>query len=164
MADKKREQKPLATALDGVKREFSAGGIVYKRDNGNIKWLVIQPVGTDRWQLPKGNIEQGEKAQETAVREVFEETSVHARIVEKIDTVRYFYVRDGARIVKSVTFFLMGYDSGKVGVSKVAEHEIAEVKFVPTDDAVAQLTFKDDKEVVRKAGERLREGIQESLV
>lgn len=162
MADKKREQKPL-------KREFSAGGAVFKKIKNqklNIKnfWLIIRPAGTDRWQLPKGNIEEGESAKATAVREVWEETGVKARIVEKIDAVRYFYVREGRRIAKSVAFFLMEYESGETGVSKVAEHEIAEVKFVPTDDAVAQLTFKDDKEVVRKADERLKLGVQESLV
>lgn len=177
MAIKKREQKPLATATGGVKREFSAGGAVYKRvkriskldadaltQNVENYWLIIRPSGTKRWQLPKGNIEEGESAQETAVREVAEETGVQARVIEKIDTVRYFYVREGTRIAKSVTFFLMEYEDGSASVSKAAEHEIDAVEFMPADKVIARLTFRDDKEVVRKAEERLSKGVQESLV
>lgn len=157
MAIKKREQKPL-------EREFSAGGAVYRRTNGGIEWLVIQPAGTNRWQLPKGNIEEGESAQETAVREVAEETGVQARVIEKIDTVRYFYVREGIRIAKSVAFFLMEYESGKAGVSKASEHEISAVEFMPTNEAIACLTFKDDKAVIGKAEKRLGMGVQANLI
>ena len=62
-----------------IKREYSAGGIVYKKEDGKIGWLVVQPSAEDqlwrqgRWQLPKGWIDEGETSQQAAVREVKEE-------------------------------------------------------------------------------------------
>lgn len=150
-------------------REFSAGGAVYrkvKRKTQDVEnyWLVIQPAGTARWQLPKGHIKEDESAEDTAIREVFEETSVRARVIDKIGVTSYFYVLKGKRIAKRVAFFLMEYEGGEARVHKDWQHEIDKVLWASTKKALKLLTFKDDKEVVRKAEERLKSGIQEKLV
>lgn len=75
---KKKIQKKHKLAF---KREFSAGGAVYKTDNNKILWLVGKHSGYQKWVLPKGLIEGGEKGIETALREVEEEMGVKARII-----------------------------------------------------------------------------------
>jgi 8-oxo-dGTP pyrophosphatase MutT (NUDIX family) len=79
-----------------VKQEFSAGGVVFKQENGEILFLVGKHSGYHKWVLPKGLIEQGEQKLETAVRETEEEMGVVAEAVlkEPIYTEKYFYVAD----------------------------------------------------------------------
>lgn len=151
-------------------REFSAGGVVYRRvkerESGRVEvyWLIIRPAGTKRWQLPKGHIEEKESAQETAVREVFEETSVRARVIDKIGITSYFYVLNGKRIVKRVTFFLMEYEGGVARVHEDWQREIEKVLWASTKRAFRLLTFKDDKEIIRKAEKRLEQGVQVNMI
>jgi 8-oxo-dGTP pyrophosphatase MutT (NUDIX family) len=149
-----------------LKREFSAGGIVYKRfrdakDKAQIKWLIVKPQGTDRWQFPKGKIDEGESSKDTAVREVKEEAGVEAKIITKVGNSQYFFVLGSEKIYKHVTFFLMEYvNDTKLG----HDNEVDEVKFLPFDKAVHNLTFKGDKELLIKARELLESGNQSSLV
>lgn len=77
-----------------VKSEYSAGGCVYRCDNGPIKWLLGKHSGYHKWVLPKGLIEAGETAMETAVREVKEEMGVEARVIGSgpIETIEYTYM------------------------------------------------------------------------
>lgn len=77
-----------------LKREFSAGGVVYRKDQDQIKWLVIKPAGSEKWRLPKGLIDKGEISVEAAKREVVEEAGVEAEVLEKIGEEKYFYVLD----------------------------------------------------------------------
>lgn len=148
MADKKREQKPLDTAFGGVKREFSAGGAVYKRGNDGTEWLVIQPAGANRWQLPKGHIEDGESAEEAAAREVFEETGVKAKTLRKISDIQYFYQEAGRRIFKKVNFFLMEY----LGGLPKSNFEVSKVAWKSFEEAEKLLTFKSEKDILRRVG------------
>ncbi len=141
MAEKKREQKPL-------EREFSAGGIVYKRANGDIEWLVIQPAGTKRWQFPKGHIEQRETAKEAAVREVFEETGIRAKALRKIGDIQYFYQEAGRRIFKKVSFFLMEYKSGL----PKSNFEVDKIVWKSMEEVQTLLTFKVEKDILRRVG------------
>jgi diadenosine hexaphosphate hydrolase (ATP-forming) len=76
-----------------IRREFSAGGVVYKRLDDNAVWLLGKHSGYHKWVLPKGLIERGERGFETAVREVSEETGVQARLISEkpIHQVKYVY-------------------------------------------------------------------------
>jgi len=80
-----------------LKREFSAGGAVYKKlDGGGVVWLLGKHSGYHKWVLPKGMIEEGEKGIETAVRETREEMGVEARVVgqKPIHKDQYFFVAE----------------------------------------------------------------------
>lgn len=141
-------------------REFSAGGVVFKKENPPL-WLVIRPSGSDRWQLPKGRIDEGETLEEAAVREVAEEGGIKVKPVKKLGTSQYFFVFKGKRIFKTVTYFLMEYlEDTQDG----HDHEVDETLFLPFKEAYEKLTFKDDKEMLKKAEASLREPIQEDLV
>lgn len=110
--------------------------------------------------LPKGLVDQGEKAEETATREVREETGVEAELVTKLADIKYFYVRswgDHQRVFKIVSFFLLLYRSGQIGeISAEMRIEVNRALWLPLDRAAEKLTYKGEREVVKKAQEYLR--------
>lgn len=138
-----------------VKREFSAGGVVYKKENDKILWLIIQPSAAGqtwrkgRWQLPKGWIDEDETGQQAAIREVEEEGGVKAEIIDKIDRINiFFYDENKQKVVKNIVFFLMKY---KGGSEKDHGRETEEAVWLPYKKAYKQLTFKSEKEILEKA-------------
>lgn len=133
-----------------VVREFSAGGVVFRRKPG-VEWLLIRPAGTERWQLPKGHIEEGEKGEDAGVREVFEETGARVKVLDKIGNAQYFYVLEGRRIFKSVAFFLMECTDERARIGKAWAHEVDEVLWLETGAALAKLTHKDERQILEKA-------------
>lgn len=143
------------TQKQGILREFSAGGVVYKKEAKKIKWLIVQPTGTNRWQFPKGKIDKNESSKDTALREVEEEGGVRVEIIEKIGDSRYFFILKGKKIFKTVTFYLLKY----LGDTKEGhDWEVEETIFVPYKEAFEKLSFKDDKEILKKAKEVLDRG------
>ena len=113
-----------------------------------------KPEGT--WALPKGLIDDGEKAAATAVREVAEETGVEGRVVEKLGDVRYVYTWGGERIFKVVSFFLFRYRAGRLGdIPAEHRHEVAEVRWLPLEEAPKLLAYKGEREMASKALDRL---------
>jgi len=111
------------------------------------------------WALPKGQIDEGERGVETAVREVFEETGLRAVVVRKLGDVRYVYTWDGERIFKVVSFFLLRATGGRIGELPAGmEIEVSEARWVPLDDAPGFLSYGGEKEMARKALEALAEG------
>lgn len=105
--------------------------------------------------LPKGLVDPGEKPEQTALREVQEETGVTATLIEKLTDIKYFYVRswsDRERVFKMVTFYLLRYKSGKIDdISPDMRIEVERALWLPLDEAPKQLAYKSEKEVVRKA-------------
>jgi 8-oxo-dGTP pyrophosphatase MutT (NUDIX family) len=136
-----------------VKREFSAGGVVVRAVDGRVEVAAIRPAGKPSvWALPKGNIGEGERAEEAAAREVEEETGIRATPVAKLGHVRYTYSHRGERIFKIVTFFLFRYVSGKLGdLKREHAHEVAEVRWLPLTDATKLLTYGGEREMARAA-------------
>jgi 8-oxo-dGTP diphosphatase len=135
-----------------MKRQFSAGGVVYKKEGNKTFWLLVQPKDTDRWQFPKGWIESGEKASETALRETEEEAGVIGEIIEKIDSISWWFVEDGEKVFKTTTYFLMGF---KKETGRIDEKEIERAVWFPFEEAGEKLTFDSSKKILTKAREAL---------
>ena len=127
-----------------MKREFSAGGIVFN-DKGQV--LLTQHSQNKNWSFPKGWIEKGQTIEEAALREVKEEGGVVAEIISKIGYNKYVYTLDGEKIFKIVTYFLMKYLSGD---PKDHDWEVSEAGWFVPEDALKQLTFSQDKQLLKK--------------
>jgi 8-oxo-dGTP pyrophosphatase MutT (NUDIX family) len=140
-----------------VQREFSAGGVLVRTIRGRPMLAAIRPRGREKvWALPKGRIDDGESAAETAVREVREETGVEGRVVEKLGDVRYVYTWDGERIFKVVSFFLLRAGRGRIGaIEEAMRIEVAEARWLPLAEAPRLLTYGGESEMAAKALERV---------
>jgi 8-oxo-dGTP pyrophosphatase MutT (NUDIX family) len=142
-----------------VRREFSAGGVLVRQEDGDWLMAAIRPAGKqDVWALPKGRIDEGESGEQTALREVAEETGVRGRSLGKLGDVRYWFHWEGERVFKVVSFFLLVYEDGELGeVAEEFRHEIDEVSWLRLEDAGALLTHKGEREMVGRALARLAE-------
>jgi 8-oxo-dGTP diphosphatase len=142
-----------------VAREFSAGGVLVRTIRGRPMVAAIRPQGKPEgvWALPKGNVDPGESPAETALREVWEETGVRGRLVEKLGDVKYVYTRrDGERIFKIVSFFLLRAGRGRIGeIDERMRVEVAETRWLPLDEAQKLLAYKGEREMAAKALDRL---------
>jgi ADP-ribose pyrophosphatase YjhB (NUDIX family) len=135
-------------------REFSAGGVLVRRLRGRWWLAAIRPGGKQAgvWALPKGNVGRGEVPEATAIREVAEETGVEAVSTGKLGDVRYVYTRRGARVFKVVSFYLLRYRRGRLGdIAEGFRHEVAEVRWLPLDEAPRLLAYKGEREMAEKA-------------
>jgi 8-oxo-dGTP pyrophosphatase MutT (NUDIX family) len=147
---------PLAGG-DGVARlkqarATSAGGIVVRFENGTPQ-LVLGRRRRDRdgvtWTLPKGTPNPAETTEETALREVVEETGLKVRIVRPFDSIEYWFVQGGTRIHKTVHYFLMVPTGGSLARH---DHEFEDVRWVSFEEAAALLTFETERALVSRAG------------
>ena len=142
-----------------MEREFSAGGVLIKRLGGRPHVAAIRPQGRREgtWALPKGNIDPGEKPDETALREVWEETGVRGKLVGKLGDVKYTYTRrDGGRVFKVVSFYLLTAGRGRLGeIEERMRIEVAEARWLPLDEAPKLLAYGGEREMAEKALRRL---------
>jgi 8-oxo-dGTP pyrophosphatase MutT (NUDIX family) len=147
-------------------REFSAGALVLRRMRKQWWIAVIEPGREgepedrkDVVALPKGNIDAGEEPEQTALREVFEETGLRAESIARLDSIRYVYVRKwagGEKIFKVVTFYLMRYLSGRIGtITDEMKHEVRRAYWMPLQEAAEKLSYKGEKEMAQQALEYL---------
>jgi len=137
-----------------VRREFSAGGVLVRRLRGRWMLAAIRPAGRPEglWALPKGQIDDGERGEETALREVFEETGARGRSLGKLGDVRYWFNWEGERIFKVVSFFLVRYESGKLGeIAEAFRHEVEEVRWLPLEDAPRVLAYQGERRMAERA-------------
>jgi 8-oxo-dGTP pyrophosphatase MutT (NUDIX family) len=135
----------------------SAGGIVI-RPVDSVPHLVLglrrREREGDAWTLPKGTPNRGETTEETALREVREETGLKVRILRPLGSIEYTFVQRGTRIHKTVHYFLMEPTGGSF---EDHDHEFEDVRWVSFDDAAALLTFETERALVALAAERLAE-------
>jgi 8-oxo-dGTP pyrophosphatase MutT (NUDIX family) len=158
-------------------REFSAGGVVLRRMSGD--WYIaaiepekegsqtVAPATRPRRKgprktvlaLPKGLVDEGEKPDQTALREVQEETGVVASLLAKLTDIKYVYVRswgDRQRVFKIVSFYLLRYQSGRIDdVAPEMRMEVRRALWLPLEEAPAKLAYGGERQVVRKALEYL---------
>lgn len=129
----------------------SAGGIVVRSEAGRHQ-LVVGCRRRDRnivtWTLPKGTPNGSESREETAVREVAEETGLEVRITAPLDSIEYWFVQRGARIHKTVVYFLMEPTGGDLARH---DHEFETVRWIDFDEAQRLLTFETERALVAKA-------------
>jgi 8-oxo-dGTP pyrophosphatase MutT (NUDIX family) len=137
-----------------VRREFSAGGVLVRRLRGRWMMAAIRPAGRPHglWALPKGQIDPGESGEQTALREVAEETGASGRSLGKLGDVRYTFTWQGERVFKVVSFFLVRYETGKLGdIPPAFRHEVEEVRWLPLDDAPRLLAYQGERKMAEKA-------------
>ena len=154
-------------------REFSAGGVVLRKMRGRWFLAVIEPhmerpkkavkkLKSDPPMiraLPKGAIDDGEKPEQTAIREVTEETGLQTEMVAKLADIKYVYVRnwgDRARVFKIVSFYLLLYRSGRLGnITPEMRVEVQSAFWIPLEQAPRLLSYKGEREVAQRAVEYL---------
>ncbi len=131
--------------------EFSAGGIVFKKEKGKVYILVSQHSGHHGWVFPKGRIGdhvENEDKKETALREVKEEVGVEGKILKPLKPVTYWYKWEGKSIKKTVYHFLMEYVSGDI---KDHDWEMENVEWLLIEQVAEKLSYSSDKKVWKEA-------------
>jgi len=133
----------------------SAGGIVVRYEAGRPQFVA----GSRRrerdgrtWTLPKGTPKRNETREETAVREVAEETGLDVRITGPLDFIEYTFVQSGTRIHKTVHYFMMEPVGGDLSRH---DHEFDQVRWVDFGEAVSLLTFETERALVAHAADLL---------
>ena len=132
--------------------EVSAGGVVYRRQGGDVEIALIHVRG--RWGLPKGHVEAGESPDQAALREVREETGLEGRVARKLGEIHYSYREKRAaqhqevKVYKRVHFYLVRYLRGDV---RDHDHEVDEARWFPIDEALRSLRFATERKMVNRA-------------
>ena len=137
-----------------VDRQHSAGGVVVRgtvEGGGGARdgEVLLITVSGGRWQLPKGRLEAGETAEQAAVREVEEETGVRGRVRHELPAIDYWFSRPDRRVHKRVEYFLLDYVAGST--EGYDPHEVDGAAWLPWDEALARLTFANERRVVEAA-------------
>jgi len=133
--------------------ETSAGGVVLDADQANVALIGrLDRRGRLLWSLPKGHIEEGETPEQTAVREVAEETGISSVVLRPLGTIDYWFVADNRRIHTTVHHFLLQATNHELSDDDV---EVTEVAWVALDDLDERLAYADERRLVRKARELL---------
>ncbi|WP_414936536.1 NUDIX hydrolase [Amycolatopsis sp. cmx-11-51] len=131
--------------------ETSAGGLVVDVERANAALIGrLDRHGRLLWSLPKGHIEDDETYEQTAVREVKEETGISARVLEPLGTIDYWFVAERRRVHKTVHHFILESTGGELSDEDV---EVTEVAWVPLTDLETILAYSDERKLVRKAKE-----------
>jgi len=153
-------------------REISAGGVVVRPASQGWELAVIEPqreqseaASSGKKQvkivlaLPKGLVDPGETPEQTALREVREETGITARVLTKLTDIKYVYVRswgDKQRIFKIVSFYLLRYDSGTIDdLASSMRIEVKRAFWIPLAEARRRLTYRGEREVIGLAEQYL---------
>ena len=129
-------------------RELSFGGVVVRGD----EVVTIVPRGKTVLALPKGGADANESGEETAVREVREESGVNATVRAELGEVTYWYRRGGRSVRKTVRFYLCDYVSGSTDDH---DHEVEEARWIPLVEAEKSLAYPGEREMIARARELL---------
>ncbi len=135
----------------------SAGGIVVRYKDAIPQFVVgrrRREKDGQTWTLPKGTPIPGETLEETALREVREETGLTVRIVSPLDAIRYTFVQRGTRIHKTVHYFMMEATGGGL---EDHDHEFEEVRWIAFEEAPELLSFETERTLVGLAASRLQQ-------
>jgi 8-oxo-dGTP pyrophosphatase MutT (NUDIX family) len=151
--------------------EISAGGVVVRRVSEEWQIAAIEPqkesaavlpADTEKktsqkmlLALPKGLVDPGERPEQTAIREVVEETGLTAVPITKLGDIKYAYVRTWGgkeRVFKIVSFYLFRYQSGQIDeIAPEMRIEVKRALWIPLEDAVRRLAYRGEKDMVRRA-------------
>jgi 8-oxo-dGTP pyrophosphatase MutT (NUDIX family) len=163
--------------LGAMVREISAGGVVVRKAGEAWDAAVIEPQTGDvagrparkppkkvLLALPKGLVDPGEKPEQTALREVHEETGLVATMVSKLGDIKYVYVRswgDGEKVFKIVSFFLLRYLSGEIDdVTPEMRVEVKRASWIALDEAARRLAYRGERDMVKRAQQYLKSHVE----
>jgi 8-oxo-dGTP diphosphatase len=136
----------------GTLTETSYGGVAVRGD----EVLVITPVGRRRiTALPKGGANRDETPEETAGREVREETGINVAVKGPLGDVQYWYRRGGRRVFKTVHYYLCEFVSGSTDDH---DHEVDDARWIPLEEARTALTYPGERELIERALSKLASG------
>jgi 8-oxo-dGTP diphosphatase len=128
--------------------------VVFRRVGDSVEVLIIlDAIAHRKWALPKGLVSKGESAEETAIREVREETGVQGRLVAPLGEEKYIYTARGVRVFKTVYYFLLEYESGS---ESDHDHEVQEARWMPIPEAIQLVAYKGAKDVLQRADDLIR--------
>lgn len=132
-------------------RATSCGGVLIRQTDTGLE-ICLGKRRRERdgatWTLPKGTPSDSETVEQTALREVAEETGLEVRISAPVGAIEYFFTQAGTRIHKTVHFFLMEAVGGSL---EQHDHEFDEVRWVPIDEARLLLSYPTERQVVEEA-------------
>lgn len=129
-----------------MKKEKSCGAVIFYQDKSIDKILLIKHLNGGHWSFPKGHVEAGETEQETACREILEETGVQVNLDPEFRAkVSYCPKKD---VLKDVVYFIAIAQDNK---TTAQESEIAEISWVPIADAKESISYKNDKIIIEEA-------------
>lgn len=132
--------------------EKSCGAVVYRKHHGNTEILLIKHLNSGHWSFPKGHVEEGETEVETAIREIKEETDIDVMIDPTFrETVTYFPKKETQKVVVYFMAKAKNFDFTP------QETEIAEIKWVDICHAASLLTYENDKTIVSKAKNAIKD-------
>lgn len=138
----------MAGARRRTRQEHSSGGAVVAVRDGQPHVALIATRGKTRWGLPKGAVNQGETAEDAALREVLEETGLTAKIVKPLDTIEYFFRAGDTLIQKRVDFYLMEYVGGEL---QPQLSEVDDVEWVELSSAIRRASFESERKLLEMA-------------
>src|SRR4030066_2250409 len=134
---------------DTLVKEYSAGGIVFRKDKNKIRYLLIKD-SNNKWTIPKGHIEKGEEARVAALREIKEETGLKKlEIARELEATRYFFCREKDLILKTVYLFLI--ESEEEENLKPDKKEIKGAMWFTDKDAIKNIGYNNIKDMLSKA-------------
>lgn len=138
--------------------EVSAGGVVLRIENG-VAYLAIiarrNRAGRVEWCLPKGHIEGSETLEETAVREVAEETGIQGRVITTLGTIDYWFTTGSSRVHKVVHHYLLEMTGGHLTIENDPDAEAIDVAWVRLGPSIPELTFPNERRIAQAAWHRL---------
>jgi len=139
-----------------TRREFSAGGVIWRREDGRVQVVMVQPAGKNVWTLPKGRLDPGESMIDAAARETHEETGLEVAAGEKLGDISYVFSWHDSpdapvvRIFKRVRYFLMTPIGGDLSRHD-SETEVS--VWLDLDDALGRAAYRGDREILEKVRE-----------
>ena len=151
MARLNKQQRTAGSRRSRTARATSCGGVVIRETDSGLE-ICLGRRRRERdgssWTLPKGTPTEAESIEETALREVAEETGLEVKIGAPVGAIEYFFTQGGTRIHKTVHFFLMEAIGGSLDQH---DHEFDEVAWVPIDQARRLLSYPTERQVVETA-------------
>lgn len=148
-------RKPV---IKEVLREPTAGGIVYRKPNGkDVEILLIQDA-KDRWTIPKGHIEEGEAAKETAEREIKEETGLEkVKVLNWLGKINFRYRRQQSLVLMTTDIFLVEAqgDTNKL----IPEDWMNGIKWFPAQEALDKIEYEDIGKIILLGLNRIRKAV-----
>lgn len=141
--------------LGGLEVAHSAGGVCYRLVNNTPQVVLIATNGGTRWGLPKGHVDDHETPAAAARREIAEETGIVGGILERLDTIEYWFRAGSRRIHKFVDVFLLRYEGGSI-LPQVAE--VDDARWFTLDTAIALASFPRERAILERVRELWERG------